>query len=86
MLRCGGPICARAGLGQGQTKPRTPRTSSDDRCTPIADEKINQINTVAMCQLQTLPAQPEVLGWPIRHTTAPHIYDYEPVNAEEMPV
>ena len=36
-------------VGQGRTKPRTRHTSSDDSFTPIADEKINQINTVAMC-------------------------------------
>jgi hypothetical protein len=40
-------------LGHVQTKPRTRRISSDDSFTPIADEKINQINTVAMGQFLT---------------------------------
>ena len=38
---------------KSRTKPRTRRTSSDGSFTPIADEKINQINTVTMCHKPT---------------------------------
>ena len=54
MLRCDLSEPPMSQLGQGRTKPRTRRTLSDDSCTPIADEKNNQINTVAMCQEPTI--------------------------------
>jgi len=41
------------GSGQTRTKMRTSPSLPDDRFTPLADEMINQIKTVGVCQLLT---------------------------------
>ena len=41
---------ATAALGQTWTKPHTCPPLPNDSFTPIVDEKINQIKTVALCQ------------------------------------